>query len=462
VILLVRPRPHPDSVGLQSFMICEPLELEYLSTALEATGEQVEIADMILEERSLEQLLAELRPTWVGFTSYITHVDVVKEYARRVKAAMPHCVTAVGGVHAEVVPTDFLDPALDLIFHAHGLSGFVECVQRWATHPGADPCEFLAELRRTVAGLWDGPAKLYPEAPELPGCLPDRSKTARYRSRYDYIFHSRCALLRTSLGCAFGCDFCFCTEVARHRLLERPLSEVVAEIQGIAEQNIFIVDDNFLFRPERVLEFCRLLDEAGVRKHFLVFGRADFVATQESVLRRFQASGLQAVFMGLESFRQEELQDMRKRIDVETNVQAVELLGRLGLECHCGIIVSPDWVPQDFDHLARWLISLGRPFVNIQPLTPMPGTPLYARLEHACVIPREKHAQWDMTHLVLPPTRMSPRRFQWQILRTYSRTTTSLANHLHILRRYGASVYWRTLRGSLHLTGQYLKMIWRG
>ena len=30
-ILLVRPKPHHDTIGLQSIMICEPLELEYLA-----------------------------------------------------------------------------------------------------------------------------------------------------------------------------------------------------------------------------------------------------------------------------------------------------------------------------------------------------------------------------------------------------------------------------------------------
>ena len=33
-ILLVRPKPHKNSIGLQSFMICEPLEFEYLHSYL--------------------------------------------------------------------------------------------------------------------------------------------------------------------------------------------------------------------------------------------------------------------------------------------------------------------------------------------------------------------------------------------------------------------------------------------
>ena len=454
MILLVRPRPHHDSLGLQSFMICEPLELEYVSAALEQIGEPTVIIDMILETRPFIDIVNQYKPRLVAFSSYITHVGVVKEYARQVKVWNSSVRTVVGGVHAEVVPTDFEDPAIDLILHAQSLASIVAIVQA----PESD----IATLRCHIPGIWNGQQKEYPRIPEFPAIHPDRSKTKQYRHRYDYIFHSRCALLKTSLGCAYSCDFCFCTEIARHRLVERPLADVISEIQGIEESNIFIVDDNFLFRPERVIEFCELLDQASIHKKFLVFGRADFVAKNEQILRRFQRSGLQAVFMGLESFRNEELQDMKKRVDVQTNVEAVTLLAKLGIECHCGIIVSPNWNNKDFQHLTKWLISLGRPFVNIQPLTPMPGTPAFERLQGLIDVPRTKPELWDMTHLVIPPTQMSRRCFNWNIMKTYFRTTTSLTNHWHIWRRYGTSVYLRTSKGSLHLTWQYFKMLCRG
>ena len=166
--------------------------------------------------------------------------------------------------------------------------------------------------------------------------------------------------------------------------------------------------------------------------------------------------------MGLESFSNEELTDLKKLTDVETNVAAVQCLAELGIECHCGIIVSPDWAKKDFANMVAWLKRLGRPFVNIQPLTPMPGTPLYERMASQIRIPRERYELWDMTHLVLPPTRMSPRRFWWQIIVAYYKTTTSWRNHWHILRRYGFAVYRRTAWGSLHLTWQYLRILWKG
>lgn len=49
-ILLVKPRPHKDSINLQSFMLCEPLELEYAAALLKQLGHWADIVDMVLED----------------------------------------------------------------------------------------------------------------------------------------------------------------------------------------------------------------------------------------------------------------------------------------------------------------------------------------------------------------------------------------------------------------------------
>ena len=48
-ILLVKPCPHKDSINLQSFMLCEPLELEYVSALLDQLGHQTDIVDLVLD-----------------------------------------------------------------------------------------------------------------------------------------------------------------------------------------------------------------------------------------------------------------------------------------------------------------------------------------------------------------------------------------------------------------------------
>ena len=42
-ILLIRPRPHKETIGLQSVMICEPLELMQLSAVLKANRHKLKL-----------------------------------------------------------------------------------------------------------------------------------------------------------------------------------------------------------------------------------------------------------------------------------------------------------------------------------------------------------------------------------------------------------------------------------
>ena len=49
-ILLVKPNPSPQSINLQSFMICEPLELEYCAALLHKLGHESRIADLVIDK----------------------------------------------------------------------------------------------------------------------------------------------------------------------------------------------------------------------------------------------------------------------------------------------------------------------------------------------------------------------------------------------------------------------------
>lgn len=110
-VLLVRPRPDPRSINLQSFMICEPLELETLAAHLQHLGHTVDLVDLILERKPLTWFVTQASYDLVGLTGYINHVQVIKQLARDVKRVSPRTRVVVGGVHAEVLPGDFADPA---------------------------------------------------------------------------------------------------------------------------------------------------------------------------------------------------------------------------------------------------------------------------------------------------------------------------------------------------------------
>ncbi len=453
-VLLIRPRPDSESIGLHSFMLCEPLELEYAAAYLEQHGHQVTILDMILERDPLPKLLRLHAPDVVGLTGYINHVGVVRDYARTAKQFNDRCWVVVGGVHAEVEPEAFEDEQIDFVLHVNALESMralLDQLGRGKEH-----------VRDAVPGVWDGPAKPYAIDTSFDYPFPDRSKTRRYRGHYNYIFHQKCATLKTSFGCTFSCDFCFCPRITRGHYFERDVAEVVREIEGIAEQNIFIVDDNFLYNARRVELFCRLLHERGIRKKYILFGRADFIVLHDDLIGRLREVGLHAVFVGVESMRQKDLEALNKRTKVAMNEEAIRILERHSIECYCGIVVGPDWSEEDFASLTRWLNAFEHPLVNIQPVTPLPKTPLCDRMRDLVRVPRQKHARYDMAHLLWQPERLSVRRYYWLILRTYYRTMAGPRGQLYILRRYGLVRYLHVARGIFHITLQYLVLCARG
>lgn len=451
-VLLVRPRPDKETIGLQKVMICEPLELEYLSSFLEGKGHQVEIIDMILEKRPVEYFIKKHMPDAVGITAYISHVNTVKGYAGAIKQVDRNCRVVVGGVHAEVVPEDFADDNIDYIVQGNGLNTFHEILGRLdkGIYDVSD-----------IEGVWTGENPRCTKEAEFRYPFPDRKKVMRYRNKYYYMFHNPCAIMKTSFGCPFSCSFCFCRQITDERYFTRDLQEVLEELKTIAEEEVYIVDDNFLVDRDRVLNFCRLLEENGLKKKFLIYGRADFIAQNEDVIKRFAENGLRAVIVGLESCDEGELDGYNKQGSIEFNEKAVRILKNCGVECYATLILGLDWEDREFDNLYKWLRKLGLKFINLQPFTPLPGTPLLEQYEAELTVSREEYEKWDLAHLVVKPRRLSSRRYYWNIVKLYYKITMNPVNVAKMIRQYGIKENFKLSLGALHITLQYLKKIVR-
>lgn len=444
-VLLVRPNTPKQSINLQSFMICEPLELEYVASALNSNGIEADIVDMLLEKKPFSYFLKQKSYDMVCFTAYITTVGSVKHYAKVTKKHNPNILTAVGGVHAEVVPTDFNDDNIDFILWANGVNTLLEIVKNY---PKID--------KNAINGVYS-PNKCKPEIVSDIPYLPNRKITEKYRNHYNYIYHDKCATIKTSFGCPYKCKFCFCTQICEYSA--RALDSVLDELETIQENNVFIVDDNFLVSKQRVEAFCKGLDERNIHKHYIAFGRADFISKNEDLIILLHNHGFDAFFVGIESFKKEELNGFSKQSSVEENIKAINVLERNGLQCYSGLIVGEDWKKEDFDGLINYLNSFEHPLVNIQPITPMPGTPLFEEYPHKITISRKKYACWDMAHILFNPKYMSKRKYYYHILRAYLKTSANKKQRTFIKEKYGKAVYNRVKKGAVKIAFQYIKLM---
>ena len=54
-VMLVRPKPHKNSLGLTDLMHCEPLDLEYVGTLIKNMGIDVILVDLQVDKKSLQK-----------------------------------------------------------------------------------------------------------------------------------------------------------------------------------------------------------------------------------------------------------------------------------------------------------------------------------------------------------------------------------------------------------------------
>ena len=448
-ILLVRPKPHKETIGLQNLMVCEPLELEYIASNIRSHGHQSVIVDMILEKKELTYFLKKFRPQAVGITGYISHVNVIKKYAEEVKTFDPAVRVLVGGVHAEVNPQDFESEYIDYIIRANGLRTVTEILDRLEQKEEARdlPCVY------SKAG----------ERPLKETCFsyvfPDRSKVDRYRSGYYYMFHRNCSLIKTSFGCPYQCAFCFCRQITDGSYFVRDLENIIAELKTIKETEIYIVDDDFLVNRDRILEFTRLLKKNRIKKRYLIYGRADFIAENEDVIREFRKAGLRAVIVGLESCDGRELEDYHKMTRVAVNEKAVGILKKYDVECYGTFITGIHWKKEDFKALERWIKKLGIVFVNLQPLTPLKGTELYEKYKKDFIIREDEYEKWDLAHLVVKPTHLSVRKYYFYTMLLYYRVMVNPKSALYMIGKYGIKDTLKLSLGAFKVNVQYLKKL---
>ncbi len=423
-ILLVRPRPHKETIGLQSVMICEPLELMQLSAVLKANKHEVEIVDMILERKPIEYFVRRFTPELVGITGYISHIGIMKEYAEIIKKINKNIKVAVGGVHATVCPDDF-------------------------------KCEYIDYVARSAEEFY-----------KISNCedtsvrYADRNLPERYTDKYYYLFAHKCALIKTSFGCPYNCNFCFCKEISRYKA--RDIDDVIAELLQIPQKEVYIVDDDFLFNRERLLEFSDKIKKNKIEKNFLVYGRADFIAANEDIIETLSKVGLNSVIVGIEASTQNELDGFNKKSKLEDNEKAVRILKKYGIECYATVILGVDWDKNDFKNLYNYIKRLGLVFVNLQPFTPMPGTPYFDKYKDQLIIPYNEHEKWDMAHLVIKPEKISAGRYYFEILKLYYKITMVPQNVIYMFKRYGIKTTLKLSIGAAQISCQYIKKIIRG
>ncbi len=425
-VLLVEPAKAPLTLGGEDVFLFEPLALEYLAAGL-VGDHDVRIHDQRLDH-DVKGVFEEFRPDVVGVTAYTVHVSVVRELCREIKSWSPEVLTVVGGHHATVAPEDFFSSFIDVVVSGEGVFPFREIVRRLERRveltgiPGVAMA--MGEKGVGVGGPRDVDLDAFP--------FPDRSLTAAYRGEYYSEYMKPLASIRTSKGCPYRCNFCALWKLAGGHYFRRKPELIVEELATIDEEFIFFADDESLLDYGRMSKLAHLIDQAGLDKRYFLYGRSDTVARHPDLLEMWRDVGLERLFVGFESFREEDLEYINKDSTVEDNDKAARILNDLGVDIYASFIVRPDFDKEDFAAMRRYCRQLELSFASFAILTPLPGTDLYAEVKDEMLTHDTRY--FDFLHTLLP-TRLPLREFYEELNRLYM-TAIPLTKGLSFLAKY--------------------------
>jgi radical SAM superfamily enzyme YgiQ (UPF0313 family) len=425
-ILLIEPAKAPLSIGGEDIFLYEPLALEYVSAGV-AGDHDVKILDLRLE-RDLEAVLTDFHPDVVGITSYTIHVNTVRRLFEDIKRWNPQALTIVGGHHATVAPEDFLCPSIDLIVIGEGVFAFKEIVARFQKGESFENIPGVALPKG--GGLLAADSPTTTDLDTFP--FPERRLTAKYRKHYFAEWMKPVASIRTSKGCPYRCNFCALWKITGGRYLRRKPENIVEELTTIDEEFVFFSDDESLVDATRMKTLAKLINKAGIKKRYFLYGRSDTIARNPELLKAWRDIGLERVFVGLEFFRDEDLRYVGKGSTLRDNEEAVHILHDLGIEIYASLIVRPEFTREDFAALRQYCRKLELNFAGFAVLTPLPGTRLYEEVKSQLLT--HNYDYFDFIHTLLP-TCLPLKEFYYEYYQL-GRRAIPLRKQLSFLRSY--------------------------
>ena len=397
-VLLVHPEISRTKYNFAGIIDNEPLELEYIWAMLVQEGWQPYIWDGQVEKVPFAKRLRELRPAVVYICGRTRQENFMKEYAAVSKKS--GAVTMIGGLHAQRCYSRFFTGYIDYVFTGFNTDPIRDVLR-------GDSPENISSLCWKRDGRWVMNRAVAHDIRKL--IRPDRTYFYEHSDRYRYLELLPAAQVRTAYSCPYRCSFCIRNRMNCGVYSQRDIADVVDEIAQINCENIYFTDDDFLLGEERLEEFIRLVREKNIRKRYVCYGRADFIAAHPGLMRKLRDIGMYYVLVGIEAADDGHLEAYGKRSDNSVNTEAVRILNSLGIYAMGLFIVDLDYTAADFLNIWKWVRKNDLRHVAVSIFTPEMNTELIKEYRGRLITRDPSH--WDYLHVVAKPSRLSVRGY---------------------------------------------------
>lgn len=262
------------------------------------------LAEGLTQEQATERVI-DYSPDILGISVLSSTFQRGLRLLRRVKAARPGTLTALGGPHATLFDRLLLReaPEVDMIFRGEGERSFAEFCRRLLRQEDTAGVPGLSY--RSKGHIIRGKAQGIHHLDSLPFPARNVLKYDGYFQRFlgwPVPLSHRTTSLLSSRGCPNHCTFCSRHIPGMGKFRVRSAENVFQELVQISAEGydmVWFLDDNFTADVARVHKLCRMILDHKLGLRFGFGGTLHQLS--ESTLKLMKRAGFELVFVGVES-----------------------------------------------------------------------------------------------------------------------------------------------------------------
>ncbi|MBI2860637.1 MAG: B12-binding domain-containing radical SAM protein [Chloroflexi bacterium] len=376
-VLLIYPYFNPS--GDRSIFRFPPLGVGYVAASLKNAGHEVSILDCtFMDRRSALEEAAQARAEVVGIYSMVTMKADSLIFARHLRGRCRLLIA--GGPLPSSDPASFVDD-FDVVISGEGEKAAPEVLDACGNGHNLAAIPGIAYRDGGGQPAFTGARPFEASLDGIPFPARELMPNDRYIAYWKRRGGPPTTTIMTTRGCPFSCEFCS-NAVFKVSYRQRSPANVVDEVEqalSLGYERIHFADDVFTLKKERVIGICDEITSRRLRFRWECLARADSV--DRELVSAMKSAGCDRIFFGVESGNDTMLRLMGKRITVDSARRAVQVARDAGISTGAFFILC---YPGDTDDTVlstlRFATSLPLDYLSFTVPYPLPGTPLYERV----------------------------------------------------------------------------------
>ena len=229
--------------------------------------------------------------------------------------------------------------------------------------------------------------------------------------RRDLIRHNPIlGALQTTRGCSNRCEFCAISSFCGSVIKQRPVKDVVEEIKNMPNRMFIFHDPHLTLHYKYAMEIFKELIKQKIHKSWVANGTPNILGSvKEDFLNLARKAGCVEWFIGFESVSQEALNNIKKTHNrVEDFKKMIIRVHKHSMTIQGGIIFGFDEdKPDIFDTTLETINDWDLDVLEVNVLTPYPGTPLFDRFDREGRILTRDWSRYNQVDVVFQPKNMT-------------------------------------------------------